>query len=145
MIQRIQSVFLLLCSASFFGLFGVPFATSSVSLPELFSDMVYDVSDNIILLILCILGGIISLGAIFLYNNRGLQLKMSYVATMLSILLPLTAFLLVYNEGTGSANADKIDDAPGLYLPLLGLVFSVLAARFIQKDENTVKSMDRLR
>jgi hypothetical protein len=145
MIQRIQSVFLLLCSASFFGLFGVPFATSSVSLPELFSDMVYNVSDNIILLILCILGGIISLGAIFLYNNRGLQLKMSYVATMLSILLPLTAFLLVYNEGTGSANADKIDDAPGLYLPLLGLVFSVLAARFIQKDENTVKSMDRLR
>jgi len=145
MIQRIQSVFLLLCSASFFGLLGVPFATSSVSLPELFSDMVYDVSDNIILLILCILGGIISLGAIFLYNNRGLQLKMSYVATMLSILLPLTAFLLVYNEGTGSANADKIDDAPGLYLPLLGLVFSVLAARFIQKDENTVKSMDRLR
>lgn len=145
MIQRIQSIFLLLCSASFFGLFGLPLATSSVSLPQLFADMVYSISDNVILLVLCILGGVVSLGAIFLYNNRGLQLKMSYLAIVLSILLPLTAFLLVFNEGTGSANADKINDAPGMYLPLAGLLFSVLAARYIQKDENTVRSMDRLR
>lgn len=145
MIQRIQSLFLLLCSASFFGLFGLPFATSSVSMPDIFSDMVYNISDNAILLGLCVLGGLVSLGAIFLYNNRELQIKISYVATVLAILLPLTAFLLIYNEGTGGANADKIDDAPGLYLPLVGIIFSVLAARFIRKDENTVRSMDRLR
>jgi hypothetical protein len=37
------------------------------------------------------------------------------------------------------------DDGLGLYTPIVGLVLSLLAARFIKKDENLVKSMDRLR
>jgi formate hydrogenlyase subunit 3/multisubunit Na+/H+ antiporter MnhD subunit len=114
-------------------------------MPVLFSDMVYNIQDSPILLTLCILGGLISLGAIFLYNNRGLQLKLSYVSTVLSILLPLVAVLLVYNEGTTSTQVDKINDGIGIYLPIAGLIFSLLAARYIRKDENIVRSMDRLR
>jgi len=145
MIQRIQTIFLLLSGVAFFSLFKVPFATSQVAIPRLFNDLVYNVQDSPVLLGLCILGGLISIGAIFLYNNRMLQLKMTYVATVFSILLPLVAILLVYNEGTGGVNADKIDDKAGIYLPLVSLVFSILASRYINKDENTVRSMDRLR
>ncbi len=145
MIQRIQSIFLLLSGISFFGLFGVPFATSSVAIPNLFTDLVYNIQDSPILLILCILGGLVSIGAIFLFNNRALQLKLTYLTTIFAILLPLVSILLVYNEGTFTTNADKISDSFGIYLPIIGLIFSILAARYIGKDENTVKSMDRLR
>lgn len=145
MIQRIQSIFLLISGISFFSLFMVPFATSDVVIPQLFNDLVYNIQDSPILLGLCILGGLISIVAIFLYNNRPLQLKMTYVATVFSILLPLVVILLIYNEGTSGANADKIDDKLGIYLPFVSLVFSILAARSIGKDENTVRSMDRLR
>lgn len=145
MIQRIQTIFLLVSSASFFCLFGLPFATSSVVIPKLFSDMTYDVKDSPILLALCLLGGIISLVAIFLYNNRPFQLKLSYIVTVLCILMPLVAILLVFNEGTYTTQSDKIKDSFGIYLPVVGLVFSILASKFIKKDENIVKSMDRLR
>ncbi|MBK8052933.1 MAG: hypothetical protein IPK35_06580 [Saprospiraceae bacterium] len=65
MIQRIQSVFLLFSGMAFFSLFLVPFATSSVVIPQLFNDLVYNIHDNPILLILSIAGGLISIIAIF--------------------------------------------------------------------------------
>ncbi|MBC7885961.1 MAG: DUF4293 domain-containing protein [Saprospiraceae bacterium] len=145
MIQRIQSIFLLLSGGSFFGLFAVPFATSEVAIPQLLADMVYNVQDSPILMVLCALGGVVSLVAIFLFNNRELQIKLSYMATIFAFLLPLVAFLLIYNERTFTTQADSIDDQFGLYMPFISLIFSILAARFIRKDENTVKSMDRLR
>jgi len=145
MIQRIQSIFLLLSSGSLFGLFGLPFATSSVIIPHIFSDLVYDIYDSPLLIGLCIAGGLLSFVAIFLYNNRGLQLKLANVSTVVSILLPLLAILLIYNERTATTQFDKIQDGFGIYLPVLALISSILAARFIKKDENTVRSMDRLR
>jgi Domain of unknown function (DUF4293) len=145
MIQRIQSIFLFLSSLSFFGLFKAPFATSSEAIPNLLSDMIYNIQDNPILLGLTILGGIVGLGAIFLYNNRSLQLKITNLSIIVSILLPLVAFLLVYNERTATDKANLIDDGIGLYLPFVSLILSVLAARYIKKDEAIVQSMDRLR
>lgn len=145
MIQRIQSIFLLLSGISFFSLFGLPFATSTVAIPNLFSDLVYNIQDSPILLVLTILGGIISVGAIFLFNNRGLQVRLSYLATVTSILLLIVALLLVYNERTTDVGAETITEGFGIALPILSLIFSVLAARYIGKDENTVRSMDRLR
>jgi len=145
MIQRIQSIFLLLSGVSFYSLFGVPFATSSIAIPDLLSDMVYNVQDSPILMVLAGLGGLICMGAIFLYNNRPLQIKMSYLGIVFSILLAVVAFLLIYNEQTFTTQSDKIEDSFGLYLPFISLILSGLAARFIGKDENTVRSMDRLR
>jgi hypothetical protein len=57
----------------------------------------------------------------------------------------LVAFLLIYNEGTAMATDAVIDDNVGAFLPIGSLIFAVLASRAIKKDENTVKSMDRLR
>ncbi|MBK8514783.1 MAG: DUF4293 domain-containing protein [Saprospiraceae bacterium] len=145
MIQRIQSIFLLICSTTFFGLFGVPFATSRVPIPYLFGDLTYNIQDSPVLLAMAVFGGLVSLIAIFLYNKRPVQLKLAYLSTVLSILLPLVVVLLVYNEGTATTQADKIDDGVGVYLPVIGIICSILAARYIAKDENTVKSMDRLR
>ncbi|MBK9255014.1 MAG: DUF4293 domain-containing protein [Saprospiraceae bacterium] len=145
MIQRIQSILLLFSGIAFLSLFKAPFAISDQPVPNLLSDMVYNIQDNPILLVLTILGGLISIGAIFLYNKRDLQLKLTYIGIVISILLPLVAFLLIYNERTLNSAGTAIHDQFGLYLPFISLVLSIVAARFIKKDENTVRSMDRLR
>ncbi|HRO08880.1 MAG TPA: DUF4293 domain-containing protein [Saprospiraceae bacterium] len=145
MIQRIQSVFLLLAGSAFFSLFALPFATSRVPIPHIFDDLVYNIMDNPLLLILTILGGSISIVAIFLYNNRSVQAKLSNIVIVLSILLVILAFLLVYNEGTTAKGAETITESAGIGMPFLSLICSALASRFIRKDDNTVKSMDRLR
>ncbi len=145
MIQRIQSIFLLLAGLALFSLFVLPFATSTVAIPHIFDDMVYDISDNPILLVLTILGGAISLIAIFLYNNRSVQIKLSNVVIVLSILLIVLAVILVFNEGTTDKGAETISENVGIGMPFISLIFSALASKFIRKDDNTVRSMDRLR
>lgn len=145
MIQRIQSILLLVSSISFFGLFLLPFATSSVAIPQFFNDLVYNVMDHAVLMVLTIVGGLVSLVTIFLFNNRPLQLKLSYLTTVIAILLPLLVILLIYNEGTFTTQADKIEDRFGIYLPIIAIICSIVAAKNIKKDENTVRDMDRLR
>ncbi|MFZ1526878.1 MAG: DUF4293 domain-containing protein, partial [Saprospiraceae bacterium] len=105
----------------------------------------YNIQDSPLLIGLSVLGCLVSIIAIFLFNNRVLQMRLSYVVTVVSILLPLLAMLLIYNEGTITNKANQINDEIGIYLPLIGLIFSILAARYIKKDEDTVRSMDRLR
>ena len=145
MIQRIQSLFLLLSSVCNWLLFTLPFASSDGSTTGFLADMRYDIQDHVLLLGMVVLGGIISLGAIFLYNNRPLQLRVSYLSLILSILLPLLVVFLFYSEATKNFIAVHINDGPGIWLPLAGILFTVLAIRFIRKDEKLVRSMDRLR
>ncbi|MBK8082056.1 MAG: DUF4293 family protein [Saprospiraceae bacterium] len=145
MIQRIQSLFLLLTSAGFFSLLKFPFATSDTSIPDLMKDNMYTIQDHIVLLILTIVGGLLALALIFLYSNRALQLKLNNVLIIFSILLPLLAFLLIYNEGTAMIQSAQINDGPGLYILGAILLFSVLSLMYIKKDKQLVESMDRLR
>lgn len=145
MIQRIQSIFLLLASISFFLQFVFHFATSDKSTPGMLSDQIYNISDHPVLIALTIIGGALALINIFLFRNRGLQIRLGYIVIIFCILLPLVAFLLIYSEPTGLTKNTEIHDGLAIYLPILGLVLTILANRFIGKDNKLVKSMDRLR
>lgn len=145
MIQRIQSIFLLVSSLAFGGQFLTDFATSNISIPNLMSDKIYDINDSPILIGITILGIVITIGAIFLYNNRALQSKLSIFSVILAFFLPLVAFLLMYNEKTGIPTNALISDQLGAYLPVVSIISSFIAMRYINKDEKLVKSMDRLR
>ena len=145
MLQRIQSIFLLLTSSAFFSLFAVNFATSDNTSNGIFSDQMYNITDNPILIGLTVLGGAIALVNIFMFKNRPLQLRMGNILIVLCILLPLVAGLLMYNEGKQVESYGNIEDGLGIYLPIIALVTTILANRFIKKDSNLVKSMDRLR
>ena len=95
----------------------------------------------VILLLAVIIAG--SFSAIFLYKNRKLQMKIT--AGLIGLILILILVLAAY-----SIYIIKIFDAvftPGLYLiyPVLMLVFSFLAYRGVKKDDELVKSYDRLR
>ena len=144
MIQRIQSLFLLLSSAAFWTEFALPFATTDVASQGVMNDLVYNIHDSTVLIGLTIIGGLVTLSAIFLFNNRPLQKRLSYLGVVMAILLPLIAFLLIYNERTGDA-LSTINYDLGIFPPLVALIFAVLAGRAIGKDDKLVKSMDRLR
>lgn len=145
MIQRIQSIFLFLSSLGFAGQFVTDLATSTVPVPNLMADKVYEVQDSPVLLVVTILGILISLAAIFLYKNRPLQQKLSILTIIMGIFLPLVAFLLIYNERTVKPDWAIIQDQAGLYIMVIPVIGGILAYRSIGKDDKLVKSMDRLR
>ncbi len=144
MIQRIQSIFLLLSGLSFFGLFGLDFLTNdkNTSIP-LLQDHVFDINDHTGLLILTGLGGALALINIFLFKNRALQINISRLVSLLSLALLALAVFLAYSSHLFDIQGNHF--GIGGALPLLGLVFALLAAKYIRKDDKLVKSMDRLR
>ncbi|MBK8554731.1 MAG: DUF4293 family protein [Lewinellaceae bacterium] len=89
MIQRIQSIFLLVASGALFGQFGLPYLQTpdgnlAHNVPQL-ADGVLNPLDNIGLLGLTLLGGLVSLVAVFLYRNRPLQAKLTGGTILISI------------------------------------------------------------
>lgn len=144
MIQRIQSIYLLIAGLGFFGQFATDIATSAASIPGYFVDKIYQIQDSPILLGMTIAGGVMALVTIFLYNNRGLQKKLSIFSLILAIMLPVTAILLILTEKTGPTDVE-INESGGTYLPIVSIIFAYLAYRNINKDDKLVKSMDRLR
>ena len=146
MIQRIQTIFLLLAAAAAFALFAFPFATTSAAVDSsaMFADGLYDISDNIALQILFCLAGILAFVSVLLFKNRKTQLLVSRFAIVANIIGLILAIILFMRDVDTLGNADP-NDGLGLYLPILFLVFVLLAIRFINKDEKLVKSMDRLR
>lgn len=145
MIQRIQTIFLFFAAASFFAMFYIPFATSDVAAGTLMSDTAYSVEDHILLGVLCILGGILSLVAIFLYKNRPLQLRLGYFIIIAAVFIIVTAILLFLNESKAIEGTVNISEGFGLAMPIVTIILVVLANKFIKKDQKIVKSMDRLR
>jgi membrane protein implicated in regulation of membrane protease activity len=145
MIQRLQSVFLLLCAGSMAALFKFPLASSDVAAPQIFEDKLYTIDDNPVLLGMVLAAILVALGAIFLYKNRSLQIKFVYILITLCVLLIILTILLVFLEGTQTGIQNEISEGIGIAFPGLSIIFAWLAHRFIRKDDKLVKSMDRLR
>ena len=146
MIQRIQSLFLLLAGGLAFALLGIPFAgtTEGVSTSALFSDGVYSVQDSPVLLAFYILGGALAILSIFMYKRIKLQVKLGIFA-FIAILIGMVMTVLLFLQDPVMEQAIQPDDRLGIYAPFISLVAILLAQRFIRKDEKLVRSMDRLR
>lgn len=146
MIQRIQSIFLLLAGGAALGLFGLPFARTPEAIEGsvIFSDALYNVNDQIGLSVLFGLAGALALIAIFLFRNRSLQSKASLSALILNA-GGLVFGIYYLTQNITEAGKQAINDGLGMYLPVLSILFCFLAYRFIRKDEKLVRSMDRLR
>jgi hypothetical protein len=145
MIQRIQSLLLLVSGLGFIGQFFTDFAVSTASIPQLLADQHYEVQDSPILMALTIIGALTCITAIATYKNRLLQMRITILSLVASILLPALAYFLMFREASPIPAGAKVIDTLGMYLPALSISLSALALRFIKKDDQLVKSMDRLR
>ncbi len=136
MLQRIQTVYLLIAVIIAAGLiFVFPLWENNAGEP------VYAI-DELIAFGMFIASAAISLVSIFMFKNRKLQ----FVLGRLNIILNL--FLLgvfVYWSLTLPGEMDISEKGIGMFLPIISIVFIVLANKAIKKDEDLVKSVDRLR
>jgi succinate-acetate transporter protein len=86
--------------------------------------------------------GALALLAVFMYKNRQNQ----FVVNRLNMILNL--FLLgffVYRSLNLSGETLVSEKGIGMLIPVFSIVFLVLANRAVKKDEDLVKSVDRLR
>ncbi|RMF28919.1 MAG: DUF4293 family protein [Bacteroidetes bacterium] len=143
MIQRIQTLFLLLAAAAGGGLF-LPLPLARTPQPQpggLFSDGLLTVTDDVLLSVLLGLGGGLAFAAIFLFRNRPLQIRLTGLAFLVGLAGLGLGLYHFFTQGQAAA----AEPALGLALPVLFAVLCLLAIRFIRKDEELVRSMDRLR
>ncbi len=93
--------------------------------------------------VLIIIIPVISLLSIFFYKNRKLQMK---VVAALIVLTVVWIGLIVYYM-LASAEGSGASFIPGVkvFLAPVIFIFAVLAYRAIRRDENLVRSYDRLR
>lgn len=84
----------------------------------------------------------LALITIFMFKNRKLQ----FVLNRLNIILNFTLLgVLVYLSLNLSGETAVSEKGIGMFLPIVSIVFLVLANKAIKKDEDLVKSVDRLR
>ena len=143
MIQRIQTVYLLLAAIVAGGLIFV-FSLwvqneISIYVLDLFS------SENVLLKVVpfaFLASAIMAFLTIFLFNNRKLQFVLNRINILINLfLLGVLLYYLLLLPGESQISEKGI----GVFLPIVSVLLLVLANKAIYKDENLVKSVDRLR
>lgn len=147
MIQRIQSLYLLLVIIAYILLFFFPIATYT-TLESSFRFSLLEITgansnSSIPLMVAVILLAITVLVTIFLFKKRLLQIKITAILLLAHIGF-VAALFYVADSLTKKFGADAVYQS-GAYIALIPLVFVVLANRAIRKDEKMVRSTDRLR
>ncbi len=149
MIQRIQTIFLLLAGGSVLSLFVRSMSLIKVdgdTSGEALRDGVLSVSDSPVLSGATALAGLLFVVGVFLFKNRKQQLQLTRGAIFINFVLLAVAIYFFYDGVKDSGGAMHISLQVGGLLPILSLLLGGLAARFIQKDEKLVRSSyDRLR
>lgn len=147
MIQRIQTVYLLIVTALLIASMCLPVGTfTDAAGVYVFKPLGLDVNgvhqSTWGLFCILMLGTIIAFATILLFKNRILQIRMSIFNSLLLIgyYLAFGAFLFVLKNAD---NSFQIHWA--LCFPLISIVLNYLAIRAIGRDEVMVKAADRLR
>lgn len=146
MIQRIQTVYLLLTTIT-----AVLFLTgeifllkngTGISLSMINADMQSNAL-NLVLSVLLLAVPLFSFLIIFFYKKRKLQLRLTLLLLLLIIFMIGVSVYYVL-KSTGTTDSGMVFNYK-LILPVLMLIFTFLAYKGIRKDEEIVRSYDRLR
>jgi hypothetical protein len=131
MIQRIQTIYLLIAS--------IAFALLSFKIPfwSLNDEFMYAQNDNKLYLLLITLF-VFSLIGIFLFPKRTVQMKLLRLSILIEFVVVVRLFLTYRELNTPL-------DAKVFFLLMSAFVALLLAYRGVKKDENLVRSVDRIR
>lgn len=164
MIQRVQSIFLLaaailLVVALFFPLW----SETDIQKQERAELNVYElryekinedgsrgelinVKQTFYLSIFLFVGAGIALFSIFQYKNRLRQIQLGALNSLVIAASFLVALFVYIRKAEVLVNLEAQGEYEmGFYLPIVALICNSIANRFIRKDENLVRSADRLR
>jgi len=144
MIQRLQSIYLLIATLLSGGLI---FILNLWANDEGVDFFVMDsfTTGNVLLKLMAVLffvSAALTCIAIFKYKNRQLQFVLGRLSILINFIL---LGIIVYFSQNLSGEIHVSEKGIGLLIPILTIVFVVIANKAIKKDEELVKSVDRLR
>lgn len=157
MIQRVQSIWLLLSGLILLTLFVFPYINymDLVGLGRrIYASGVYSFANNeavrqdfyFLQMVYTILLAVFPIFIIFQYKNRKKQLQFIYLQIVLVIVLTIWMYvnasnvLSAYNQYVSAGNMGV-----GFFIPAISILLLGLAISGIRKDEKLIKSADRLR
>lgn len=155
MIQRIQSILLLLVSilmglSVVLPLWGKADGTNKVEITAI--QMIQTSAGTTVMeqttIYLAIIAGLTAVLAfwnIFNFKNRGFQMKISLFCTLLISAFIATEFFISHNAISLFSPEVEGHFGSGFFLPVAAILFNWLALRAIKRDDDMVRSADRLR
>ena len=135
MFFRIQTLYLILASI-FSGILSFIFPF------HIFNDIPIEITEQYEYLLLFSISTLLSLIAVFKYKKRQTQFILGRLNMILNIIL---LGLFVYRSLTISGEYYNSEKGIGFLIPVFTIIFLVFANKAIKKDEELVKSVDRLR
>ena len=139
MLQRIQTIYLIL-AAVVTGILPFAFPLWKIKTGTAISDFYFMMEMNYAALFS--LSTTLSVVSIISFKKRQNQFVMGRLNIILNLIL---LGLFVYRLLTLSGETSVSEKGIGMFLPIVAIVFLVLANKAIKKDEDLVKSVDRLR
>lgn len=139
MIQRIQSIWFFIAAIMIALMF---YFDTYVGTGNTISNI--NIGNDFIGIILAAVSILITLYTIFLYKNRKRQITYAWLAII------LTLALLAYNYIAIDITKEKLGITEGhywigIFLPVVSVVFLFMGMMGIKKDQQLIKSLDRLR
>ena len=136
MLQRIQTIYLLAAASLSGGLIFLYHLWISTN-----GDYVF--AQDEMLYFVCFMGSsVLSLISIFSFKKRQSQFILGRLNIILNFIL---LGLFVFRSLNISGETDVSEKGIGMLIPVLSIVLLALANKAIKKDEDLVKSVDRLR
>lgn len=156
MLQRIQTVYLLLAGIALLCMLGFPLAAFYVTDSNYYvlsalgmeaaDGSTVPLSANWAFFGMVLLSAGLIIWVIFLYKDRQKQLKLIRLAyLLLAAMLVGIYFLIGLNVKAANIEQYELHYGPSYFLPIVAIILVFLASRGIKKDEELVKSLDRLR
>ena len=88
---------------------------------------------------------LLALFSIFQFKKRTLQIKLGALNAFLMMAFIATATFFIYQGESKIGMESRGIFKPGYFLPLVAMILNSLANRYIKKDEDLIKSVDRIR
>ena len=153
MIQRKQSLWLLVAALLNAGVFLFDYYKYQTTvLKQLLDKQVpvanpgsLRVSNDFLLMLVALVMILLPLVTIFMFKKRKQQILMTYVSILAVIAFTGIVLMRVNSIAKNAIIAGSESYSIGVVLPVISLVFMVLAIIGIRKDDKLVKSVDRLR
>ena len=131
MIQRIQSIYLLGAAIS------MTLITFKVPVYNL-NETLFMAQDDTKMFVLTIVGAIFSLLGLFMFKNRKFQMKLIRFTVLIQMIIGIRIFML-FNK------FEVILNYSFLFLMTFTLIALIMAYRGVKKDDDLVRSVDRIR
>lgn len=152
MIQRIQSLYLLLITAVLIAVLFLPFGVfqtldttyeyTAFSIKQAGGGSLYAMPVWV-LAVISVISATLAFVTVFFYKKRKVQIRLCFWNLLLMVLFyfAYAVFLVMAMNDLKASFAVSY----GLFLPLVAIILDYLTVRAIRKDEALVKSWDRIR